>query len=55
MGRKTFEQENVITNLENFYKSREEVFNFFSDYAKMVLDSSYKAKQDEPKEHDLKY
>ena len=29
MGRKTFEQENVITNLGNFYKSREEVFNFF--------------------------
>ena len=31
MGRKTFEQEKVITNLENFYKSRENVFNFFRD------------------------
>ena len=29
MDRKTFEQEKVITNLENFYKSREEVFVFF--------------------------
>ena len=37
--RKTFEQEEMITNLENFYKSREEVFNFFRDYAKMMLDS----------------
>ena len=32
MGRKTSEQKEVITNLENFYKSREEVFNFFKDY-----------------------
>ena len=54
MGRKTFEQENVITNLEYFYKSREEVFNFFNDYAKMVLDSGYKAKQDETKGTGLK-
>ena len=29
IGRKTHEQERVITNLENFYKPREEVFNFF--------------------------
>ena len=29
MDRKTFEQKKVITNLENFYKSREEVFIFF--------------------------
>ena len=28
MCRKTFEQEKEITNLEHFYKSREEVFNF---------------------------
>ena len=39
MGRKTFEQEKVVTNLENFYKSRENVSNFFRDYAKMMLDS----------------
>ena len=29
MGRKTFEQKRVITNLEIFYKSREEVSIFF--------------------------
>ena len=29
IGTKTSEQEKVITNLENFYKSREEVLNFF--------------------------
>ena len=54
IGRKTFEQKKVITNLENFYKSREEVFNFFRDYTKMMLDSNYKAKQDETKGTGLK-
>ena len=43
-----------INNLENFYKSREEVFNFFKDYTKMVFDSKYKAKQDETKGTRLK-
>ena len=54
MDRKTFEQKKVITNLANFYKSREEVFIFFRDYAKMMLDSGYKAKQDETKGTRLK-
>ena len=54
MDRKIFEQEKVITNLENFYKSREEVFVFFRDYAKMMLDSGYKAKQDKTKGTGLK-
>ena len=53
--RKTTEQKKVITNLENFYKSREEVFNFFRDYTKMMFDSGYKAKQDETKGTGLKY
>ena len=44
----------MITNLEIFYKSREEVFNFFRDYTELVLDSNYKAKQDETKETGLK-
>ena len=44
LGRKTFQQEKVITDLEKFYKSREEFFNFFRDYAKMMLDSGYKSK-----------
>ena len=36
------------------YKSREDVFNFFRDYTKMMLDSNYKAKQDETKGTGLK-
>ena len=39
----------MITNLATFYKSREEVFNFFRDYTKIMFDSNYKAKQDETK------
>ena len=49
IGRKTSEQEKVITYLENIYQSREEVFNFFRDYTKMIFDSNYKAKQDKTK------
>ena len=40
IARKNFEQKNVINNLEEFYKSREELFNFFRYYTKIVLDSS---------------
>ena len=47
MGNKTPEQKKVLDNLENFYYSREEVFNFFRDYGKMKLDAGYNAKQDE--------
>ena len=35
--------------MTKLYHSREEVFNFFRDYIKMILDSSYKTKQDETK------
>ena len=44
----------MITNLGNFYKSREEVFNFFKDYTKMMLESNYKARHDETKGTGLK-
>ena len=37
IGRKNIEQQKVIINLENFYKSREEVFNFFKDYLDILL------------------
>ena len=37
----------MITNLEKFYHSREEVISFFRDYAKMMLDAAYNAKQNE--------
>ena len=54
LDREKAEQKEVITNLENFYKSREEVFNFFRDYTKMMFDSNYKAKQSVTKETGLK-
>ena len=47
IGGKPPEQEKVITNLENFYKSKEEVFNFYRDYPKLFFDASNEAKQDE--------
>ena len=34
MGKQTFEQEKVITNLESLYKSREDVFNFLETMLK---------------------
>ena len=40
---KTLEKEKVITNLENFYKSRQ-VFNFFRDYTKLLFDASYETR-----------
>ena len=49
IGRKNHEQEEVIANLEKFYRSREDVFNFFRNWTKMMFCSSYKAKQDETK------
>ena len=54
IGGKNCEQEKVVTNLENFYKSREQVLNFLRDYTKMFIDASYNAKQDETKGTGLK-
>ena len=47
VDRITFEQEKGITNLEIFCNSRKEVINFFRDYAHMILDVDYNAKQNE--------
>ena len=54
MVKKTPKQKEVINNLENFYKSREEVINFFSDYVEMLSDANYNAKQNETKAKGLK-
>ena len=54
IGKTTAEQKEVFDNLNRFYLSREEVINFFKDYAKMILDVGYKAKQDETKGTGLK-
>ena len=39
----------MINILEKFYKSREEVINFFRDYIEMLSDANYYAKQDKTK------
>ena len=44
IGKKTLEQKKVINNLEHFYKSREEVINFFTDYVEMLSDANYDSK-----------
>ena len=45
----------MIDNLETFYKSREEVFNFFKDYTKMFFDANYDENKMKLKEQDLRY
>ena len=54
IGKKTLEQKKVINNLEHFYKSREEVINFFTDYVEMLSDANYNAKQNDTKRKGLK-
>ena len=54
IGRKTFEQEKVINNLERFYVSRQEVIKFFRDYTETFSDANYRAKQNETKGKGLK-
>ena len=53
MGRKSSEQEKVITNLEKCFNSIEEVTNFFRDYAKMMLDARYNVKQNETEQDQI--
>ena len=54
IGKKTIKQKEVIDNLENFYKSREEVIIFFNNYVEMLSDANYSAKQNETKGKGLK-
>ena len=54
MVKKTFEQKEVINNLEKFYNSREEVINFFRDYIEMLSDANYNAKKNEKERKGLK-
>ena len=37
----------MINNLEKFYKSKEEVINFFRDYIEMLSDANYNARKNE--------
>ena len=54
MGNKTIEQRETISNLEKFYKSREEVINFFRDYIEMLSDANYDARKNETEGKGLK-
>ena len=54
MVKKTLKQKEVINNIERFYISRQEVFNFFRDFTEMLSDANYKAKQNETKGTGLK-
>ena len=54
IGKKTLGQKEVINNIERFYISRQEVFNFFRDFTEMLSDANYKAKQNETKGKGLK-
>ena len=53
MGNKTIEQRETISNLEKFYKSREEV-NLFRDYIEMLSDANYDARKNETEGKGLK-
>ena len=44
IGGKNSEKEKVVTNLQYFYKPREEVLTFFRDYTKMFFVTCYDAK-----------
>ena len=54
MGNKAIEQRETISNLEKFYKSREEVINFFRDYIEMLSDANYDARKNETEGKGLK-
>ena len=43
-GRENSQQKQVISNLEKFYKSRDEIMNLFRGYTKMVFEGKYKAR-----------
>ena len=54
MGNKTIEQRETISNLEKFYKSREEVINFSNDYIEMLSVANYDPRKNETKGKGLK-
>ena len=54
MVKKNIKQKEAINNLEKFYLSREEVINFFRDYAEMLSDANYDSKQNRSEGKGLK-
>ena len=55
MGNKTIEQRETISNLENVYKSREEVINFLETILKCYQMQIMMQQKIKLKEKDLKY
>ena len=54
MVKKTVEKNKMVNNLGKFYNSREEVINFFRDYAEILSDANYDSKHSETKGTGLK-
>ena len=54
IGKKTIKQKETINNIEKFYKSREEVINFYRDYIEILSDANYDAKENKTKGKGLK-
>ena len=54
MCNKTIEQRETISNLQKFYKFREEVINFFRDYIEMLSDANYDARKNKTEGKGLK-
>ena len=50
---KIWNKKKIVNNLERNFNYREEVVNFFRYYAKMMLDASYKSKQDRTKREEM--
>ena len=43
---KTSQKKNSVINVENLYKSRQAVIDFYRDYTKIVSEAKYRAKQE---------
>ena len=54
IGKKSIEQKETINNFLKFYNSRQEVINSFTDYAEILSNANYNAKQNETKGKGLK-
>ena len=54
MVNKTIEQRETISNLEKFYKSREEVITIFRDYIEMLSGANYDARKNKTEGKGLK-
>ena len=54
IGKKTIKQKETINNIKKFYKSREEVINFYRDYIEILSDANYDAKENKTKGKGLK-